>query len=120
MCPRILAALGIFAPAGFGAVIGTPLGSGPAPGIVGGITMIAAPLDQPDGVYRPPLGANVTHAPSVRGSVVFNAPRYHRRIGQGWTNWGHDYAGDVYVVPGAGTKTQLTLPAGSDGNPACV
>jgi hypothetical protein len=43
------------------------------------------------------------------GSLGFSIPLNHRRIGDGWATWSHDYVGDVYYTNGA-TQVTVTLP----------
>ena len=64
-----------------------------------------------------PLFDDVTTIPwpcPVGGDLEFSAEISHRRIGDGWLSWSHDYTGDVYFTNGA-TEIEFTLPEGSCG-----
>jgi len=52
---------------------------------------------------------------SVTGSVKFDVPLEHRRVGNGWDTWSHPYNGDVYWLDEvvSGNRLTLTLPAGT-------
>lgn len=70
-------------------------------GDAAGQTAIHAPLD------GRPLLADVNDVMfTATTGISFSNPMNHRRIGQGWATWSHDYVGDVYRNLGS---TQLTL-----------
>ena len=69
---------------------GSP-GTGPPPATLGPYTMTPFPED-PRALFE-----QVTDVPSpLGGAIEFDRPMTHRRIGEGWATWSHDYQGDVY------------------------
>lgn len=100
----IFALFSIVTPATAAVVFDGSPGTEPPPATLGPYTMTAFP-DDPRPIFE-----DVSDVPSpLGGSVLFDIPRNHRRIGAGWATWSHDYTGDVYVAYGhlAGT---MTLP----------
>ena len=79
-------------------------GTGAPPATLGGYEVIPfmpdtrPTLDDVDFVYTP-LG----------GILDFSIPLNHRRIGDGWSTWSHDYTGDVYYTAGD-TEVTVILP----------
>jgi hypothetical protein len=88
------------------AIVGTALGSGAPPAVLGGYAMTAF---APDGSATFP---DVTSVTSPIGPVGFSQGMSHRRIGSGWATWSHGYAGDVYYTNGT-TSMSATMPAGT-------
>ena len=56
-----------------------------------------------------PLFEDVTSVPGPTGDVLFDRPLNHRRVGSGWSIWGHGYDGDLYYTMGE-MELALTLP----------
>jgi len=85
------------------------VGGGPAApaGTLGSYTMT------PFGLDPSPLSTNVTSVASpLGGSVDFDIPLVHHRVGSGWATWSHGYTGDVYYTNGAMSVT-MTMPGGT-------
>jgi len=83
---------------------GSP-GTDAPPATLGPYTMTPFPEDPR------PLFEDVTDLPSpLGGSILFDIPMSHRRIGEGWATWSHDYTGDVYYS-NAAVSIRMTMPA---------
>ncbi len=103
----IAAALFILPTIGSAAIVGTALGTGAPPAMLGGYAMTAFGLDPQ------PLISDVSAvATPLGGSITFDAPMSHRRVlpvGGGWSTWSHGYAGDVYYSNGR-TRVTIDMP----------
>ncbi len=89
------------------AIVGTALGTGAPPATLGGYSMTAFGLDPQPTITDVPGVAS-----PIGGSITFDAPLSHRRIGAGWATWSHGYTGDVYYSNGR-TSARVNLPAGT-------
>lgn len=81
---------------------GSP-GTGAPPSTLGPYTMTSFGLDS-----RSEL-ATVTDVPDPAGTITFDTPMTHLKIGSSWATWSNGYAGDVYANFGAAVI--LTMPA---------
>lgn len=92
-------------------VVYQPLDTAAPPGALGGYTMVAfddsSTLAVETSAVPVPPGAEPT------GSLEFQTPLTHLRVGMGWETWSHSFSGDVYWLDVVGYSTDsvtLMLP----------